>query len=432
MTEYDKHAFGKNLPEPSAKRGSALKLGIITALVVAITGAGLYWLSRDEEGKEEIKTAIKENVDTVIKDTPLEGVSEYISPPPPPPPSGTPPVTAPGTVAGQTIQGNLTSPETSLEAQTATDDSAITEAIGASDTLGATDSTNTHEQTQDTDIAAEAKQATERAPATPILPKVQEDAKVPAPFVDDMAQFFVRQYKPGKGTSLSLASLNMRYGEKMHMLMPEGSQDVFSARAALLRYAFNPPMLNALYGLYANRFLDAMELAASQPEKGKPLNPLELSNMFKAYASECRTASGIFEGISKMPDFTTRMENIASLTQSSLDIHASMTSAVFDLDTAREEKNTAAADAAQARIDDLNAQYQQALFERQGARDAFVRLVRRNGLAANKADADDILFVAAWLERRKSKSDDILESAAAVAQILDSMSMEMFKASKLQ
>ncbi len=419
MSEHDNNAFGQSLPEPSAKRGSALKLGIITALVVVITGTGLYWLSRDEEGKEEIKTAIKENVDTVVKDTPLEAVSEYISPPPPPPPSVTKPFTAPGTLAGQNIQGTLTSPETSLEAQTSPPEST-------------TEDKNNTEQTENINLIEEAQQATTTTPPTPILPKVQEDAKVPAPFVDDVAQLFVRQYKPGKGTSLSLSSLNMRYGEKMHLLMPKGSQDIFSAREALLRYAFNPPMLEALYGLYANRFLDAMEMAALQPEKGQPLNPLELSNMFKAYASECRTASGIFEGISKIPDFTKRMENIASLTQSSLDIHSSMTSAVFDLDTAREEKNTSAADASQKRIDELNAQYQQTLFERQSARDAFVRLVRQNGLAANKADADSILFVAAWLERRKSKSDDILQNAATVARLLDSMSMEMFKASKLQ
>ncbi len=375
MTEFSKMNLD-NLPKPSNKRGNAIKLSVITIIIVIITGSVLYWLSRDEDTKKEIATVVKDNIDNAIKDTPLEEVASYLEPPPPPKPA------MQNQVIMSTTQGE--------------DNSDITPEVLSPDTNAVT-----------------------------IAPKVEEDSRVPMAFVEDAAQWMVSRYTPSEGLNFGIAATNYRYGQTMRGLMPQGEQDVISARAALLRYAFHPTMLKALYNLYADRFVAALGDAAEFPNKGKALTPNQISSMYKAYAAQFQSIGGLLHGIAATPNFLDLVQDIEDLGQESVDIHSKITDAVFDLDTAREARDDTAINAAQLRIDGLNAQYQRVLGERAQANLTLVNTLHNKAPAARGIDADTVIFVAEWFERRQAQQGDVVQSISTIAELLDDLSARL-------
>ncbi len=378
MTKFSKMNLD-NMPKPSNRRGNIFKLTMITLLAILITASTIYWLSRDEETKDDIAESVKENVDNVIKDTPLENVATYLAPPPPPV------VTAPSEITIST-----TPVEEPTELPPALD------------------------------------------PTTPVgtvMPKVEEDSRVPMTFVDDAAQWLVSRYKPGKGLSFGLAATNYRYGQTMRGLIPQGQKDIITARTELLQYAFNPTMLKALYNLYADRFVAALGDAAEFPSKGKALSPEQTADMYKAYAKQFQSIGGILHGIAATPDFLDLVQGVEDLGQESVDVHSKITSAVFDLDTAREAKDETAEKSAQLRIDGLNAQYQRILAEREQANRDLVSTIQNKAPAARGIDADTIIFVAEWIERRQRKQGNAMQSVSTIAGLLDDLSSRLNTAS---
>ncbi len=450
-----RHDSLHSLPTPSKGRGGAFKLGIITLVIMGLTGGGIFWLTRDEEGKKALTDSVKESVITVIKDTPLEeAVSPYIAPPKTSP---APPKTAPGTLSGQNIYGQMSAPpsasqNTSLSVEPTTTpkkDSPITEATSkeadieekliTSTTIAEEEKASVEEGVNSaTQVSAEATISTTSTetentplaePLTPIAPKVTQDAKVPRTFVDDVAVWLVNRYSSRGGANFNLSSINLRYGQKMHTLLPEGKKDVHSARMDLLRYAFNPPMLSALYNLYAPDFVQSMKHAAENPQKGKKLVP---EKVLQAYATEFNILGGVLHGIGAMPDFSKRMQTLEKSIEASLDIHAELTEAVFAYDSAVEKKDTNAAKTAQLRIDGLNAQYQRSIHDRTLAKEALISSVRRQSSVANNMDSDSIVYVAQWLERRLEQGQDaesLSQSAKTAGELLQNLSGKLQEAS---
>ncbi len=383
MTEFNKKDMDE-LPKPSDKRGNVFKLTILTLLIVTITAATLYWLSRDEESKKNIVEAVTENVDNAIKDTPLEQVTTLMNPPPPPT-VATPPASSNVVVSAEPTE-ETTSP--------------VTPGLDPN------------------------------VPVGTVMPKVEEDSRVPMTFIDDAATWMVGRYKPGVGLRFNLAAINYRYGQTMRGLIPAGQGDVISARIDLLRYAFNTPMITALYNLYVDRFIAALGDAAEFPSKGKPFTPDVVADMYKAYAKQFNSLGGVLHGIAATTNFLDLVQQAESLGQESVDIHSKITAAVFDLDLAREAKDKTGQEAAQMRIDGLNAQYQRVLTEREQANRSLVNAVQNKAPAARGVDADTIIFIAEWIERRQVPHDEAVQIINTTAGLFDDLSARLNTAAK--
>lgn len=179
-----------NLPKPRPGRGGGLKLFVLALLALLVVGGAAFWLTRDKETRDQWREQTAAVIDNATSGTPLAGVSDLLrDAPPPPPPSVTSPSTAPGTFAGQNVQGTVGAPvDTALPSGQA---GLAGEASGG-------------QPSPDSGQAA--------------APKVTADSKVRPDFVEDLAAYLVSRYKPGPGggsLSASVQSVNQRYGLKM-------------------------------------------------------------------------------------------------------------------------------------------------------------------------------------------------------------------------
>ncbi len=127
----------------------------------------------------------------------------------------------------------------------------------------------------------------------------KDDSVVTSAFVQDLAQWLVASYRPprkegGTGyTTATLERVNSRYANSPHLRSVE--QDAMRGRASILRYVYTPGMMEALYLLYAPRFLAELENAARQPSHASPLETWQIADMYTVYG-EClqKLASSLF------------------------------------------------------------------------------------------------------------------------------------------
>ena len=139
-----------NLPKPKPAGAGARKAVTLAVLAAVAVGGAAFWLTRDKTTRDHWRDEAAAVIDNATSGTPLAGMGNVLrDAPPPPPPSVLSPVTAPGTLAGQTVQGAV---EGDPGAQTA---------------------------------------ATEPGPQAPeaVSPKVTEDSRVRPEFVQDLAAY---------------------------------------------------------------------------------------------------------------------------------------------------------------------------------------------------------------------------------------------------
>lgn len=374
----------QELPRPRPSKGNSAKVIVLAMLAVAMLAGASYWLTRDEAEKEALKARVAE----AVKDTPLATVTKFFIPPPPPSPKVTQPATQPGTLAGPVVQGTV--PKT-------------------------------------LDIPGDVSETPVAPP--PIAPKVEEDNVVRMLFVEDLAQWLVVRYVPGRdggSVTWSLSALNLRYGGFTYR-----GEDVLAGRASLLRYVFNTPMLTALYALYVDRFVEALEQAAREPAQGRPLTSEQTDEMFKAYAGRFAALGGVMQGVTALSDFAGRMSTMTKISQQITGVQSQMTEAVFALDEAREAGAATRMEAAQLRINGLNAQYQRLVADRHAVQQQMMNAIRQAAPAARGVDEDTIMFVAAWVERRLNHDPQSAQAVMTAARLLDDLSLRLRKAGSI-
>lgn len=396
----------ETLPKPKKTRGGQGKLIGITLLAVALVGGAAFWFTRDENTKTQLKTQVQASVQSVVQGTPLEAVTEAVtrifSPPPPPPVGLSNPSTAPGTLGGQVILGTVPSPV----------DPGV-----------------------DTVLGPDGKPLDPNAPesgAPDALPKVVEDTVVRSLFLQDLAQWMVQRYQPGKGggsVNMGVQSANQRYATSLRGITYRG-EDLPSGREALFRYAFTPSMLRALYGLYVDRFVEELGHTAADPAQGKALNAEQIDDMYRAYATRFSALGALLDNISRMPDLRQQIEKFNKNAQKAVEIHSQIAEAVFALDEAREKGNSTQIQTAQLRVDGLNAHYLRAMNERSVAQQALVSSLRGTG-GARSMDEDTVLFVGNWIERRMSKQPEAQRTAEVAAQILFDLARRLNQAASV-
>lgn len=379
------------LPAPQKTRGGQGKLIGVALVAVLLVGGTAFWLTRDDASKAELKS----RAEALIQGTPLATVKQTVenvfSPPPIPPVGLSTPKTDPGTLAGPVVVGTV---------PTGVD--------------GTVDPANP-EQTQ---------------PLPPAVPKVEEDSIVRSLFVEDLAQWMVERYQPKNSRSaVGVQAANMRYGTSLRGITARGD-DILAGREALFRYAFTPAMLRALYALYADRFVEDLGQAAAEPQKGQPLTAQQTDEMYQAYAARFASLGQVLETIATVPDLQARMDKVNKSVQKAVEIHAQVAEAVFVLDEARDAGKDGPIEAAQLRVNGLNAQYRRAIDERTVAQQGLLSSLR-GGENRRNVDDDTVLFVATWIERRLTKQPEAQQTAKVAAEILYDLAKRLQQAASV-
>lgn len=364
-----------NLPEPAPGKGGR-KVAVLALLAVLLVGGAAFWLSRDKDTRDQWREQAAAVIDNATSGTPLAGVSGVLRDAPPPPPSVVSPYTAPGTLAGQNVQGTVASPS-DMAAQGST----------AAPFTGA-------------DI-----------PGQP-GPRVTEDSRVRPQFVESLAAYLVSRFRPGPrgGTlSASVQSVNQRFGSKLTGLA-EGDA---GGRAALLRYAFHPTMVQGLYSLYVDRFLEAIAREA----RARDFNAEQMHQLEMALAGRFVMLAGALEGVAATPDLDARLRQVDAAARNAVEINGQMAEAVFDYDQLRESgASQSQLGTAQLRVDGLGARFRRALEEQATAQRALVSAIRRG--AGQAMDDDELIFVARWADRRLKQDPQAMSAVRTSAGVL--------------
>lgn len=367
--------------------------GLTLLILVVLAGvAGWFWLARDPSARDEMTRRI-----AVLEKNGLELVSDLVdrfSTPPPPPEVGA--------VAGGSLPGappKYRSPiETSAELEEALSQERPVQEGGA-ETRGPY-----------------------AGPETTPPPDAgrRDDAVVRIAFIDDLAAWMVTHYVPGNPRggrlSSSLQGANLRYGLGMKGLAWIGD-DLPAGRAAALDHVFTPGMLDALYKLYIDRFMESVARTTASPlPEGGSLTPAQRGEFYRLYARQFRGLSGALQSIASMPDFSRQMDALHAAAEEVVSANAQYSELTFAADEARSNGEFARYATLRQQMEAKGRQYQQAVIARERSREAFVRQLRKTP-EARALDNASLLYIAEWIERRVRNHPEKLAAAGQAANL---------------
>ena len=357
--------------EPSHKGHHGLALLILILLAGVVVW---FWLARDPEAREEFSNRMANLRESAIN-LAADLMSRTTTPPSPP---------DVGAVAGNSLPGAPPKYRSPIETPAELD-----EALA--------------EQRPVQPGGAEVRGPV--APGEQVPPDAgrKDDQVVRIAFIDDLASWLVSHYvpaaTPGRSgrLSASLQGANLRYGMGMTGLAWIGD-DLPAGRTAALNHLFTPGMLDAIYRLYVDRFMEAVNRSAATPlPSGEALSPAQRSEFFKLYARQFRGVAGALQALASMPDFNRQMENLSAAAQRVVDTNAQYSELRQQMAAKRQ-------------------QYQQAVIAREQAKSAFVQALKRTP-EARYLDDDALLFIASWIDRRTHNNPEKLTAAGQAANL---------------
>ena len=344
-----------DIPFPQAGN-TGKKMGVAAFLAVVLVGGLAFWFTRPPEVQDSVREDVSKlreeaakMVDDATKGTPLAGSGKYLREAPAPPPTQIlHPPTNSGTLAGPVIRG-----QSGLEGMLLPDGSF-------------------------------------RKPNQPVLAKVQEDSRLKRRFIDEVADYIVRQYTPdarGGRLALSLQSLNQFCGMRLNT---EGG----GGRTAFMRYAFHPTMLKGLYQLYVDSFLQ--RITAKAEEKW---DQRAVASLYALLAGRLSQVGAAMDCLLKDKSLDASLRNYEECAEQCETVRAQHTMALFDLEQLKEKKSSASEKKAlEKRVDELGVHYRQSLEKRDMALRTMIDPIK-NRLTRN-LDDDTLLFLALWIRRR--------------------------------
>lgn len=262
----------------------------------------------------------------------------------------------------------------------------------------------------------------------------KDDMVVRVAFIDDLATWLVSNYLPGKkrgNLQASLQAANLRYGVGMRGLYWIGD-DLPKGRSEALQYVFTPSMLDALYRLYIDRFMQSMAEAGDNPEgRSEPLSPAQRSDMYAQYAKRFRGMAGTLQSVASMPDFLSRGDTMRVAAQKVVEANARYSELVYQQDQARESGNTARQNALAPQVQAAAQAYQQAVVQREHAREAFARALAKNP-AARSLDDETRVYVGQWVERRVRENKNKMDAAQQAATIFQDLAQRFEQAAGVE
>lgn len=384
-----------------------VRLWPILLVILLTTGvSGWFWLARDPEKREQMVRRMIE-LGTVARDitASLQGAAASLR----------------NRVAGIPPRPG----ETMSETQTLP---------GAPPRLGVSGSVRTPEEVEKAlaeQIAPIEGGASERgrlSDTSSIPPDAgrRDDAVVRVAFIDDLARWLVEGYTPAKragragAVDVNLQAANLRYGLGMKGLAWIG-QDIAAGRTAALEHFFTPSMLDAIYKMYIDRFMDTLTQVASEPRPdGITLTPEQQREMYRLYSRRFRGMSGALQGVAALPDFPEQMEKMKAASQEVVNARARYSDLVLTQAAVRAGGDNARIGEAQEQVQAASHAYRQAVREREQIRATLAGGIRKNQ-AARLLDDDTLLYVASWVERRVTgapdKMDAVLQGATLFLEL---------------
>lgn len=387
------------MPHPQPGRGGGFKAWFWAVFSLLILACAAVWLFSKPEKREEWRGQAADMINDAAKGTPLAGIGNMLRDKPPPlPPQIVSPPTEAGTLSGRQVTGTIASPVD----------------LGIHSINGAPANSPQNSRQLNPALAMGRENALPANPDAPVfspepLPPATEDARVRPGYLADLANWLAARYRPGpNGGSLALnvQSLN-------HMGGVSIAQKTQGGRPGLLRYAFNPDMLNGLYRIYIDRFMSDLNAAA----KEKGFDDLENRNFHLAIAGRASVMASALEGIMNVPDLGKSLADMDSLAQKSVEINAQLANAVFELDELRSQKAAEnRLSTAQMRVDGLSARYRRAVEDHAAAQRALAAQIRKtSGIGM---DEESLLFMAAWVERRMAGGGSAARAVGTCVEIL--------------
>lgn len=356
------------MPPPTPQKAGSFRAWFWAFMACGILACAAFWLTRGPEEKKNLKDQAADQVNKVLAQTPLAGMGDILRENPPAPPIHTySPPGLPGTLSGQVVRGGI-GPVGQRNSATV---------LFSSDYVGA----------------------------------AREDERVRPGHVSDIAHWLVGRYKPGPGGGTFGASIQALNAHGGNGLAAQAS----GGRAALLRYAFHPAMIEGLYRLYVDRFMDDLNWAA----KTRGLNARENRQFHLALAGQALVLAQALETAANTQNLPQALAGIEKFSRQSVELNSQMSAAVAELDEMRTGSATPTQlETVNLRINGLAARYRRSLEDLANAKNSLLAELRKG--AGQGLDDASLLYVASWVERRlKENRDAVAAINSAVVAIRD-------------
>lgn len=370
-------------PLPRPRRTGPGK-GLVAAALLSLlaVAAAVYWVTRDDIQRETLRRDARAFLWERTRDTPLEDLAARLLPA----------EAVPADAADAIDASGEESPVVFQE-----EDGSLAGRI----------------------IAARVTPPPAAVPETPLpVPQLRTDDRVTPVFITDVARFLVARYSPAgvEGGSLPLSpqQLNQHYGVRLTGLSAGGG-DARTRRAAVLRYAFHPVMLQALYDIYADRFMDAVIKEAMHPARGRSLSEAQTRRLCLVVGGRFILLAGALDGVRKTRDMRDLLDAVDRRSQEAQTALERMQGAMLRLDEARARDGEAAA-RGRGEVDRAETAYRAALQGRDEARRAIAAAVRRAG--GQGFDDASLIYLAAWVDRRLREDAHAGEAVETAVRLL--------------
>lgn len=406
----------RGLDELREKRRPAGRGRLYFCTVVAVLALGFvcFWLNMPKPEREAMTREAGKSLDNLLADTPLAGIGSHLAGEGKSalPPEVLSPPTAEGTLAGRQVIGAIAAPM---------DFGPI---MPGETEVGDRGGKSLQEEIHDAAVALATNlgigQAREEVVfSRDVVPPVTEDTTVTPGSLFDLATWLVNHYRrSGDGGTLaaSVQSLNQECGARL-------ARNIGGSRAKLLGYFFHPAMISGLYNMYIDRFMADLNTAAVK----KGLSPEENRRFHSALAGRAALLAAALEGVVAVPDLPRRLEQLNSLAKKAVDENADLTTAIFELDEAREARG-AVLEAAKMRVSGANARYRRASGEYARAQGNLARDIRQ--YAGPGLDDETLLFIAAWAGRREMGGANARPALVVCANTLRDLSRRCAEAGR--
>lgn len=375
-------------------------LWFLILIFITVIGGVVSWQLMEKPERERLKTQFTE----MVRETPLDFLRNWLMPrldvkPP------IPPINASGDGGVMPERDKTRAEQQKVELPASTVQGTI-----------APTSNDPAQGVQDPENALPGEEKTAPAP-------VKEDERVRPAFVNDLASWIVNRYNPqsrGGNLGVSVQSLNQRYGSNLTGLaVPRGGA---AGRASILRYAFTPSMVHAIYNIYADELLRSVAAEAS----AKKLNEAQTKNLYRALGSRCTLLAGGLESVASIEDLPGRMNDLARKEEAITLANRASLDARFDLEQARDQGGNVRA--AQASVNAAARNLQSAMAAHAAAERRLAEDIRRKGAGA--LSQESILYLAGWVNRRLAENPSALAGVQASAEVLRDLAARCARASR--
>lgn len=276
-----------------------------------------------------------------------------------------------------------------------------------------------------------------------VMPRVQDDSVIRLNFIEDMAHYLADAYYPAgsgpaKGDSGELAKgpkmLNMHYGVEMTGLTWSGD-DIKKGRQSVLRYVLNSTMADALYRLYVDRFMEALQKEAKRlvrtvDGEERPLTRMEIKEMHLLLSRKVMATAGVIRACVVMEDAMARVDALHAATKTALEANQEFQVALLRYQQAAEGSDAKKTAAARAAMDASGKTYQQAIMQRERTRESLANQLRKYKWVSMQDDNANI-YIAQWVFRRMQENPRVFPALMTVQEKLLDLAERMEKRSAL-